>query len=40
MFQNMRLVIVFDMFHNPIFENTTSLANVARTTASIQEFIY
>ena len=30
----MRLVILFDMLINPSFKMTTSLANVARTTAS------
>ena len=32
MFENMRLVILFDMFLNPSFKKTTSFANIARTT--------
>ena len=40
MFKNMRLVILFDMFFNPSFKMTTSLANVARTAASTGKFIY
>ena len=36
MFKNMRLVILFDMLLNPSFKMTTSLGNVARTTASIR----
>ena len=34
MFQNVRLVILFDMFLNPSFRMTTKFANVARTAAS------
>ena len=30
----MSLVILFDMFLNPSFKMTSSLANIARTTAS------
>ena len=37
MFKNMRLVIPFDMFLNPIFKMTTGFANIARTTV---KFIY
>ena len=36
MFKDMRLVIIFDMFLNPIFKMTTSLANIASTS----KFIY
>ena len=39
-FKNMRLVIIFDMLHNLSFKMTTSFANVARTTASSNNFIY
>ena len=35
MFKNMRLVILFDMFLNPIFKMTKNSANMARTTAEI-----
>ena len=38
--QNMRLVILFDMFLNPSFKMATSFTNVARTTASTSKFIY
>ena len=38
--QNMRLVILFDMFLNPSFKMATSFTNVARTTASTSTFIY
>ena len=31
MFENMRLVILFDMLLNPSFKMTTSFANIART---------
>ena len=34
MFENMRLVILFDMLFNPSFKMTTSFTNIARTTAS------
>ena len=40
MFKNMRLVILFDMLHNPSFKMTASFANIARTTASTSTFIY
>ena len=40
MFKNMRLVILFDMLHNPSFKMTASLANIARTTGSTRKFIY
>ena len=36
----MRLVILFDIFPNPIFKMTASFANVARTTASTSKFTY
>ena len=34
MFKNMRLVILFDILLNPSFKMTTSITNIARTTAS------
>ena len=37
---NVRLVILFDMFLNPRFKMTTSVANIARTRASTSKFIY
>ena len=40
MFENMRLVILFDMFLSPSFKMTTSFANIAKTTASTNKFIY
>ena len=40
MFKNMRLVTLFDIFLNPGFDMTASLANIARTTASTSKFIY
>ena len=40
MFENMRLVILFDMLLNPGFKMTTSFANIARTTGSTSKFIY
>ena len=39
MFKNMTLAILFHMFLNPSFKMTTSLANVARMTASTIKFI-
>ena len=36
----MRLVILFDMFLNPRFKMTTSVANIARTRASTSKLIY
>ena len=30
MFKNVRLVILFDMLHNPSFKMTRSFANIAR----------
>ena len=36
----MRLVILFDMFHNLSFKMATSFANIATTTASTSKFIY
>ena len=38
-FNNMRLVILFDMLLNPSFKMTASFANIARTTASTSKFI-
>ena len=38
MFKNMRLVTPFDMLLNPSFKIATSFINVARTTASIENF--
>ena len=35
-----RLVILFDMLLNPSFKMTRSLANIARTTATISKFIH
>ena len=40
MFQNMRLVILFDKFLNPSFKIMTNFANVGRTAASSRRFIY
>ena len=44
MFQNMRLVIFFDMLVNPSFKMMTSFVNIARTTArttaSTSKFIH
>ena len=40
MFENIRLVILFDMFLDPKFKIATSFANIARTTASSSKFIY
>ena len=37
---NVRLVILFDMFLNPRFKMTTSVANIARTRASTSKLIY
>ena len=39
MFKKMRLVILFDTLLNPKLKMTTSIANVARTTASTSKFI-
>ena len=33
-------LLSLDMFHNPSFKMTTSLANIARTTASTSKFIH
>ena len=38
MFQNMRLIILFDMFLNSSFKMTSSFVNIAGTTASASEF--
>ena len=40
MFNNMRLVILFEMLLNPSFKMTTGFANVARPTASTSKLIY
>ena len=37
--QNMRLVILFDMFLNPSFKMATSFGNIARTPGSTSKFI-
>ena len=39
MFKNMRLLILFDMPHNPSFKMTTSFVKT-RTIASTVKFIY
>ena len=40
MFENMRLVILFDMFPDPSFKMMTSFTIIARTTANTSKFIY
>ena len=40
MFENMRLVIIFDMFLSPSFKMTTGFANIPRITASTSKSIY
>ena len=40
MFENMRLVILFDILLNPSFKMTTSFTNITRTTASTSKVIY
>ena len=40
MFKNMRLVILFDMLHNPSFKMATAFVNIARNAASTSKFIY
>ena len=40
MFENVKLVILFDMLVNPSFNMTRSFANIARTTAITSKFIY
>ena len=40
MLKIMRLVILFNMFHNPDLKMATSFANIARATASASKFIY
>ena len=37
-FKNMRFVVLFHMFVNPIFKMMTNFTNVARTTASTSTF--
>ena len=39
-FKKMKLVILFDMLLNLSFKMMTSVANIARITASISKFIY
>ena len=40
MFKNVRLVILFDTPRNPSLKMATSFANIARTTASSNKFIF
>ena len=40
MFENMRLVILFDILLYPSFKMTGSFANIARTRASTSKFHY
>ena len=40
MFENMRLVILFDMLLSPSSKMTTSFSNIGRITASTSKFIY
>ena len=40
MFKNMKVVILFDMFHNPSSKMTTRLVNIAITTASTSKRVY
>ena len=40
MFENMRLVILFDILLSPSFKMRTSFVNIARTAASTSKFIY
>ena len=40
MFKNMKLVILFDMFHNPSFEMRTISANIGRTPANTSIIVY
>ena len=40
MFENMKLVILFDMLLSPSFKMTTSFANISRTTASTSKSMY
>ena len=40
MFENMTLVILFDMLLNPSFKMTARFAIVVRTTANTSKFIY
>ena len=40
MFENMGPVIFFYMFLTPTFKMTTSLGNIAGTTASTSKYIY
>ena len=38
--ENMRHALLLDMILNPSFKMTTSVANIARTTASTRKLIY
>ena len=40
MFDNMRLVILFDMLLNPSFKMATGFTNIGTATASTSTFIY
>ena len=40
MLKYVRFDNLFDMFLNPSFKITTSFANITRTTASANKFIY
>ena len=40
MFENMRLVKIFDKLLNPRFKMTTTFVNIAGTTAGTSKFIY
>ena len=40
MFENTKLVILFDVLLNPSFKSKTSFTNIARTTASASKYIY
>ena len=40
MFENMKLVILFDIFLNPSFKMTIGFTNIARTAASTSKFGY
>ena len=40
MFKNMRLFILFNMLLNLSFKMATSVANIARATASKSKYIY
>ena len=40
MLENMRIVLVLDMFLNPNFKMTTSFSSVAITTATTSKLVY